>query len=348
MSVIVGVSMPRCGHHFIENLLRAAYDGVYDYCEFYGEKECCKAVPCRKNASLIGDTTRVFYQKNHDVDMTLPRKIDCDMALVQYRSPLDQSIANFDNYVRIVSHDDSAQSLPYFLATNAWHYIRFFQKWIQGSPDDIFLLKYEDLTDRPTEVIREIAKGISTPISDESLEKRLPVITATDPYGYPFVRRDYAKHRFFDQDIFAATERIMFENCGGLDYVPRFAQMPHEHALTLMRLLLASEIKRANPIERVRLLRRALEIRPDMGNVFSELALCLLAINEKDEAVQASEQAIALDAQHPAYLHVRGNVAFAMGDYRSAERYQKSAIVSGGERRPYVSMLERARQLQKG
>lgn len=347
MSLIVGISMPRCGHHFVERLLRAAYDGIYDYCDFYTRKECCKAVPCKRNASLTRQRTRVFYQKNHDVDLALPRKIDCDMMLVQYRDPLDQSLANFDNYVRVFGHSNSACCMPYFLAANAWYYIRFFRKWIDGSSNDVFLLKYEELSDNPLETIREIARRISTPISEAKLEERAPTILRTGAAGNTFVRREYTKHRFFDKDIFAATERILFDNCKGLDYVPKFQQTPDDGTWTLMRILLASEMEKASPVERARLLRLALEIRPDMRNVVNELALTLLTIGKKDEAVSLSEQALALDARNPASLHVRGIIAFAMGDYCGAQQCQELAIALGGAQAPYVAMLEQAKSARR-
>lgn len=347
MSVIVGVSMPRCGHHFVERLLRAAYDGVYEYCEFYSPSNCCKTVPCKTKADLTGDRTHVFYQKNHDIGLTLPRNIACDMILIQYRAPLDQSVANFDNYTRVFKHDDTASSMPYFLASNANYYIQFFRKWIQVAPENVFLLKYEDLCDRPVETIRQIGRRISTPISETALENRLPDIRATGGGGHTFVRRDYAKHRFFDQDIFAATESLIFQDCEGLDYVPRFQQKPADEALRVMQLLYASEKAKDNRLERVRLLRRALEIQPNMANIFNEIAITLLSLGKKNDALRASERALALDPRHPAYLHVRGVIAFALEDFRGAEQYQESAIASGGESAPYVTMLERARNRQK-
>ena len=75
----------------------------------------------------MGDHTRVFYQKNHDLDLTLPRKISSDLALVQYRNPLEQSIANFDNYTLVFKHENFARYMPHFLAVNAWYYIHFFK-----------------------------------------------------------------------------------------------------------------------------------------------------------------------------------------------------------------------------
>lgn len=338
--------MPRCGHHFLERLLGAAYHGKYEYCDFYVTTECCGTVPCKKNSSLIGDPTGVFYQKNHDLDLTLPRKINSDLALVQYRNPVDQSIANFDNYTLVFKQDNFARYMPRFLAVNAWYYIRFFRKWIQGSPEDVFLLKYEYLVAHPAESIQKIAAAISMPIFEEKLEAQLPTISASHPAGHAFVPRNYARHRFFDQDIFAATERIIFNNCDGLDYDPIFHQAPDRDALTLMQALLDSEIEKDNGIERARLLRRALEIRPDLANVANLLASTLLSLGENEEALRASEQAIALDAQHPDHLATRGAIAFAMGDYGRAEQCLNAAESAGCGNAPYVELLERARELR--
>ncbi len=338
--------MPRCGHHFLERLLGAAFHGSYEYCDFYVAKECCKTVPCKKNASLMGDHTRVFYQKNHDLDLTLPRNINSDLALVQYRNPVDQSIANFDNYTLVFKHENFARYMPHVLAANAWYYVRFFRKWIQGPPEDVFLLKYEYLAAHPVESIQKIAAAISMPMFEPKLEEQLPKISTTDGAGHAFFPRNYTTHRFFDEDIFAATEHIIFNNCDGLDYDPIFDRAPDQDTLILMQVLLASEMAKDKGIERVRLLRRALEIRPDLPNVANLLASTLLSLGENEQALGASEQAIALDPLHPDLLAIRGRVAFAMGDYGYAEEFLSAAESAGCGTVPHTELLQRVRELR--
>lgn len=148
-------------------------------------------------------------------------------------------------------------------------------------------------------------------MSEAQLEEQLPKIAATRTAGYAFFPRHCPSHRFFDQDIFAATERIMFNNCAGLDYEPIFNQPPDRDALTLMQVLLASETEKGDNIERVRLLGRALEIRPDLPNVANRLAMSLLSLGQNEEALRASKPAIALDPLHPDLLAIRGRIALA-------------------------------------
>ena len=103
----------------------------------------------------------------------------------------------------------------------------------------------------------------------------------------------------------------MFNNCAGLDYEPIFNQPPDRDALTLMQVLLASETEKGDNIERVRLLGRALEIRPDLPNVANRLAMSLLSLGQNEEALRASKPAIALDPLHPDLLAIRGRIALA-------------------------------------
>ncbi len=68
---LLSKSIPRAGHHYTVNVLRALYGENFFYCEFYQPLAgvCCKATPCLKRfrAPAEGDSDYLLsMQKSHD------------------------------------------------------------------------------------------------------------------------------------------------------------------------------------------------------------------------------------------------------------------------------------------
>ena len=86
---LVGASIPRSGHHFLVQILQQLLGPAFAHCEFYGPDDCCRSIPCRR----FGDV-QLFFQKNHDLDLTLPASLEGVTYVVQYRDPVMSALSD--------------------------------------------------------------------------------------------------------------------------------------------------------------------------------------------------------------------------------------------------------------
>src|SRR5580698_984672 len=87
--VMIGASIPRSGHHFLQNLMTTYYGPELYYCEFYNPANCCKNVPCTRRGEH-----KVIYQKNHDTDLALSPNVDDALYIIQYRHPVPEALSD--------------------------------------------------------------------------------------------------------------------------------------------------------------------------------------------------------------------------------------------------------------
>jgi hypothetical protein len=95
--LLIGVSMPRAGHHFVARLLQALYGDDLFYCERYSEPDCCQAVPCGQRG-----TRPVTYQKSHDFDVNIPTDIPDATYLIQHRTPVPLLLSARQYYAQVI------------------------------------------------------------------------------------------------------------------------------------------------------------------------------------------------------------------------------------------------------
>src|SRR4051794_25602386 len=63
---LLGASIPRSGHHYLQRILSHYFQDELFYCEWYTPRDCCKHVPCIKHLNC-----RITFQKSHDWDLSL-------------------------------------------------------------------------------------------------------------------------------------------------------------------------------------------------------------------------------------------------------------------------------------
>lgn len=68
--ILIGASIPRSGHHFLQNLLTKFFGPELHYCEFYSPGDCCQQVPCSRRGDF-----GIVFQKSHDRNMEVPKSI---------------------------------------------------------------------------------------------------------------------------------------------------------------------------------------------------------------------------------------------------------------------------------
>lgn len=156
--ILVGASIPRSGHHFLQNLLTKYFGSAMHYCEFYSPKDCCRQVPCTRR----GDHA-VIYQKSHDRDMEVPKDLAGATYILQYRHPVPEALSDReldvqDGMGRIsldyrLGRDHYAQ----WLAAKAVYYRRYHDKWLAARVPNGIYLDYQTLSDDPAGTVERIA-----------------------------------------------------------------------------------------------------------------------------------------------------------------------------------------------
>ena len=221
---VLGVSMPRSGHHFFEMILKNVLGGQFGYCEFY-EKGCCKSIPCTsktKNDLLDGG---LFLQKSHDFDFRDPIIIPGAYRIVQYRSPVPRSLSNYELYLRDGAKDDNIATFRRFLVDEALYFYKFYEKWIAKASPEIYTLSYEELTADPFRAVLRFFGHIEYHVdADQVSEGIAKSVGHRGRDNTPFSLSDVFSHRYASYPVLANFEEITLSNCPGyfpLRHFPR-------------------------------------------------------------------------------------------------------------------------------
>lgn len=233
----VGVSMPRSGHSFLRRTLMVYFRDDMAFCVGEGD-ECCRARPCPAARGK-----RLWYQKNHDFDLTLDSAQTAPWLfyLVQDRHPLPQVLS------RIEQREDDG--VPFradhhldWLAHRLVYRRRFTEKWMRDPRPDILLLRYEDLVADPAArigaLLRQVTGGFDAARLDRALARVSPFRAGRKPYS----PRDIRTSRHFDPALHGAFEAIALAECTIGPYRPMLDHGPvaADHPLMLRyRMLLA-------------------------------------------------------------------------------------------------------------
>jgi tetratricopeptide (TPR) repeat protein len=219
---LLGVSIPRSGHHFLATLLEQALGADIRYCEYYSKDDCCKDVPCSRARQH-----RVTYQKNHDMELTLDTNLPGVSYLVQFREPIPAVVSDRELFAAVYGSQLAADRAQYllFLAEKAAHYTRFYDKWVRPARASAFMVKYEQLRDDPAAVLEGLFRFCALDVPRERIDQAIaavaPVINRTpllkDTTETAFVPRVPSQSKYFDPDLLAVYESLL------LDRVPELA-----------------------------------------------------------------------------------------------------------------------------
>jgi hypothetical protein len=214
--VLLGVSIPRSGHHFLAALLEHALGADLRYCEYYSEKDCCRQVPCARSHGCP-----VSYQKNHDLDLTLDPALPDVSYVVQYRDPVPAIVSDRELFAAVRGPQLADDKAHYhaFLAEKAAHYTKFYEKWIRRPGPATFVIKYERLVQDPAGVMAELFAFCGLPESPAGIAAAVaevaPVLNRTPILGERartgFAPRVVTRSRYFDAELLAIYESMVLD-----------------------------------------------------------------------------------------------------------------------------------------
>lgn len=210
---LIGASIPRSGHHFLQNLLTRYFGPQMHYCEFYSPKDCCKSIPCTKRGAFS-----VIYQKSHDREQEVPTTVSGATYVIQYRHPVPEALSDRELDVQdgigrsSLNYRLSRAHYAAWLANKAIYYRRFHDKWMAKRVPNGIYLDYERLSEQPAEMVAAIVDAATGGATDRARvaavveeAKSIRVSTASKtPTGFKPRVAEESPH--FDRDLLGAFE----------------------------------------------------------------------------------------------------------------------------------------------
>ena len=210
--ILIGASIPRSGHHFLQNLMTKYFGADMHYCEFYSPKDCCRNVPCTRR----GDYS-VIFQKSHDRDMEVPKDVPDAVYVLQYRHPVPEALSDReldvqDGLGRIsLNYRMSREHYAYWLAVKAVYYRRYHDKWLSSRVPNGIYLDYQFLSNHPADAVEQVVRAALGTADRTRVEavveeaKAVRVSTSTKKPG-TFKPRVVEDSPHFDADLLGAFE----------------------------------------------------------------------------------------------------------------------------------------------
>ena len=178
--IMIGASIPRSGHHFLQNLLTSYYGPDLHYCEFYTPAGCCKSIPCTMRGNY-----RVIFQKSHDRDLKVPADVSDSLYLIQYRHPVPEALSDRELELRDglgrrnLPYRQTRENYAFWLANKAIYYRKFHDKWMAKRTSNAVYMDYPDLSTNPESMLRPIIEWASGSIDEERLARVVGQASAT-------------------------------------------------------------------------------------------------------------------------------------------------------------------------
>lgn len=311
-TLLLGVSFPRSGHHFLERLLRAAARPDYGYCEFYGPPGCCRTIPCARPG--IG----LHLQKNHDFGLDLPRDVAGVVYVLQTREPVGAAVS--DRELHVQAHGPASAGHAdheVWLGRKAAHYVGFHERWIATPPPGpSVLVDYADLLDDPAGQVTRVLAAAGRPSDDAAVRTAVrPLLTLGDFRAPDYAPRPLHERPGFDADLLGAYESLVLDDAPALRPGRRLPAAPYEGTV----VELAFRAARASaPGAAEAILDAGLRDHPGQPLLLHWRAQLARAQGDLAAARDAVEQADAALPGHPMILGELAHTAHAQGDLAAA------------------------------
>lgn len=210
--ILIGASIPRSGHHFLQNLLTRFYGPQMHYCEFYSPNDCCKQMPCTRRGEF-----GVIYQKSHDRNMEVPKSIADAVYVLQYRHPIPEALSDRELDVvdgigrSSINYRLGREHYLHWLASKAVYYRRYHDKWLVDRVPNGIYLDYAYLSARPADAVEQIVRAVAGHADRARIEavveaaKSVRVSAANKSTG-GFKPRVIQDSPHFDADLLGAFE----------------------------------------------------------------------------------------------------------------------------------------------
>jgi len=215
--VLIGASIPRSGHHFLQNLMTRFFGSDLHYCEFYSVKDCCKTFPCTKRGDFP-----VLFQKSHDREMEVPKDIASATYVLQYRHPVPEALSDreldlIDSFGRAaLNYRLSREHYAQWLASKAVYYRRYHDKWLWNRVPNGIYLDYDYLSAQPVDAMEQLVVAATGHADRARIEavvdeaKSVRVSTSTKGTT-TFKKRVISDSPHFDAELLGAFEDYVLE-----------------------------------------------------------------------------------------------------------------------------------------
>lgn len=298
---LIGASIPRSGHHFLQNLLTRYFGPQMYYCEFYSPKDCCKSIPCTRRGAFS-----IIYQKSHDREMEVPKSVPDAVYVIQYRHPVPEALSDReldvqDGFGRIsLNYRMGREHYAAWLASKAIYYRRFHDKWMAERVPNGIYLDYADLSARPAEAVARIAEAAAgaadrariEAVVEESRSIRVSTASKAPADFKPRVVED-SPH--FDRDLLGAFEDYVIRRTPHFGYERMIPEGRFEGHLLQGLVLALDESEPLPPGQTDRLL-AAIAIAGEHPDLMIRLAQRELRAGD---ATAAMRRLIRLVERHP-------------------------------------------------
>jgi tetratricopeptide (TPR) repeat protein len=329
--LLLGISIPRSGHHFLATLLEQALGRDLRYCEYYSEEDCCKSVPCTRRTGHL-----VTYQKHHDLDLTVDPQLPGVSYVVQYRNPVPAVISDRELFAEVRGSTLATDPWQYqlFLADKGAHYVKFYDKWVRRPGPRSFVMKYEALLDAPANVLAELFQFAGLDVASENLARAVAAVTprahrppiVAPAQGLGFQPRVAARSRYFDAELLGAYESIVLERVAELRDQRTFAPVDYrDHPLFALFSIKCAMLE-GRPEDAAKEAVGALARWPGHSHVIFVAGDCLRRIGRNAEAVPHLEKACALAPHDAEVLISCAHAHLASGTFDRAVEHAAAVV----------------------
>lgn len=295
---LIGASIPRSGHHFLQTLLSQYFGDEMFYCEFYNQADCCKSVPCTRRGAHA-----IVYQKSHDRQGELRKDVSDALYIVQYREPVGEALS--DRELDTIDHI-GRRSLNYrltpdhyawWLASKAVYYREFHDKWFAPRLDNAVYLDYSLLSSRPVAAIAAIVERVEGPVDERRIEAAVEASSSmragVSPRkgGAAYSPRSIEDSRFFERDLLGAFESYVLARCPNYGFESRLSGSFLDHPFYGLALL--QDKREPLPAGEVDRLDAALRRAPNHPEVLFRVARRFMAQENAAAAIGTLEQLLA-------------------------------------------------------
>lgn len=311
-SHLVGVSMPRSGHHYLARLLSFALEPDLVYCEFYTPLDCCRSVPCTRHAEA-----GVVFQKNHDFDFSVPPDLQGVTYVVQHRAPVLGALSDREYLALLEGRDraDDRDEFVVWLGRKAAYIHRFWEKWLRPERTGRIVVDYPVLLERPAEVLETIVGALGLPIDHARFDRAVsmasgliadfPAVVGRSPVFKP---RRLEASRYFDQELLSAFESVVLRVVPELEATRVLPAMsPPGHPVALVY---EAEMRMAagRPAAAGESLMAAVQASSENPHLWHALAAAHHVAGDVGAAQAAQAEAIRRRPDHPLFLRAVSNL----------------------------------------
>ena len=296
---LIGASIPRSGHHFLQTLLSHYFGEEMFYCEFYSRSDCCRNVPCtRRGAHLI------TYQKSHDRKGEVRKDVGDALYIIQYREPVGEAVS--DRELDMIDHVGrkslhyrlSSDYYVWWLALKALYYRDFHDKWFAPRLGNAIYLDYAALSADPAEAVATIARSALGRTDDARLVRAVEMAASTragvgprkaEPGAY--VPRTVENSPYFDRELLGVFEDYVLERCPNYEFRRRLEGAYREHPF--YGLVVLHDDREPLPVGATDRLDAAARFAPHHPEIVLRFARRHLTANEPQAAIDVLEGLIA-------------------------------------------------------